>query len=73
MLPKQFLLILQIAVPICLIVCVLLQQKGAALGGAFGGEGGFYSAKRGAEKKIFFATIILGTLFLLISLLNLIM
>jgi len=70
---KTILLILQIAVPILLIALILLQQRGTALGSAFGGEGGgFYSKRRGLEKKIYYSTIVLGTLFIVISLLNLI-
>jgi protein translocase SecG subunit len=66
------LLILQIIVPILLIVCVLLQQRGTALGSAFGGSGGgFYMKRRGAEQKIFIATIVLGALFIVLSILSL--
>jgi len=69
---KTILFVLQIAVPVCLMVCILVQQKGTALGSAFGGEGGgFYVKKRGLEKKIFWASIVLGALFLIVSLFNL--
>ncbi len=69
---KIILLVLQIAIPVLLMACILIQQKGAALGSAFGGEGGsFYVKKRGLEKKIFWASIILGALFLIVSLSNL--
>jgi protein translocase SecG subunit len=56
--------IAQIIISILLIITVLLQQRGSGLGGAFGGEGNVYMAKRGAEKVIFYATIILSILFL---------
>lgn len=69
---KTILLILQIAVPILLIGAVLVQQRGAALGSAFGGSGAFYLKRRGAEQKIFYATVALAVLFLTVSLLNLI-
>ncbi|MBZ9573055.1 preprotein translocase subunit SecG [Patescibacteria group bacterium] len=69
---KQLILILQIAIPCLLILFILLQQRGTALGSAFGGEGGFYARRRGIERKIFWGTIILGVLFIVISLLNLI-
>lgn len=69
---KTILLILQIAVPILLIGCILMQQRGAALGSAFGGSGAFYLKRRGAEQKLFYATVALGTMFLIVSLLNLI-
>lgn len=69
---KKVILILQIVVPCLLIVLILLQQRGTALGSAFGGEGGFYARRRGIEGKIFWGTVILGALFIIISLLNLI-
>lgn len=69
---KNYLLFLQLIVTILLIVSILLQQRGQALGSAFGGEtGAFYGTRRGIQKKIFEATILLGTLFIAISLLNL--
>ena len=61
---------LQIGVCAILIVLVLLQQKGTALGSAFGQEGGFYGTLRGAEKKIFWLTCIFGIVFIILSLLN---
>jgi len=60
----------QLAVSILLIIFILLQQRGAGLGGIFGGEGGVYRTKRGAEKIIFILTIIFAILFLAITLLN---
>lgn len=69
---KTILLILQIAAPVLLMAVVLFQQRGAALGSAFGSSGGFYLKRRGAERKLFIATIILACLFILVSLLNLI-
>lgn len=68
---KQSFLILQIAIPTLLVVCILLQQRGTALGSAFGGEGGFYMKRRGFEQKVFWASVVLGALFLIVSLLNL--
>lgn len=66
--------IAQIIVAILLIVFILLQQRGTALGSAFGGEGGgFYATRRGIQKKIFWATIICGALFIVFALSNLIL
>ncbi len=64
--------ILQIIVSALLVVFILLQQRGTALGGAFGQEGGAYFKKRGAEKMIFRTSVILAILFVLLSLLNII-
>jgi len=70
---QTILLVLQIAVPVLLIVCILLQQRGTALGSAFGGEGGgFQSKRRGLDKKIFVTSIVLGILFLVVSFIGLI-
>jgi len=70
---QTFLLIAQIIVSIILIILVLLQQRGTALGSAFGGEGGsFYSTRRGIQKKIFWGTIIFATLFIILAILKLV-
>ena len=60
----------QIVVSVALIILIAIQQKGAALGSAFGGGGEFYSSKRGIEKKIHYATIAAATLFLVLGVLN---
>ncbi len=57
---------IQIVLSVLLIVCILLQQSEAGLGGAFGGGDGFSSGhhtKRGAEKIIFNATIVIAIAF----------
>lgn len=64
-------IVTQIIVSVFLIILILLQQRGTALGSSFGGEGGFYLKKRGIEKKIYWATVVLGTAFIILSLLNL--
>jgi len=40
------------------------------LGGVFGGSGNVYTAKRGLEKKLYYATVVLAVLFFGISILN---
>jgi len=60
---KTFLSIAHIIVSILLILSILSQQRGAALGITFGGTGSTYHTKRGAEKVLFIATIVLGILF----------
>lgn len=67
---NQTLNILQLVIAVLLVASILIQQRGAGLGGIFGGEGGVYRTKRGAEKVIFISTIILSILFLAITLLN---
>lgn len=63
-------IIVQIALAVVLITLVLLQQRGTALGGAFGGGGEFYGTKRGAEQFIFRATIVVAALFLSVAVAN---
>ena len=56
---------IQVALAIFLITAILLQSRGSSLGGAFGGDGmgsTFYT-RRGAEKTLFQATVVLGVLF----------
>lgn len=60
--------IVQIIVAVLLMVAILMQNRGAGLGGVFGGSGGVYLTKRGLEKKLFIATIVLAAIFILLSL-----
>ena len=69
---QEYLPIFQVVVVIALIILILLQQRGTALGSSFGQEGGFYATRRGIQKKIFWATVAFGALFIILSLLNII-
>lgn len=69
---KGYLPFLQIIIAVFLVIFILLQQRGTALGSAFGQSGGFYATRRGIQKKIFWGTIVLGVLFVVLALLNLI-
>jgi preprotein translocase subunit SecG len=60
--------ITQIIIALLLMIAILMQNRGAGLGGVFGGSGGVYLTKRGLEKKLFIATIVLATIFILLSL-----
>lgn len=66
----RILSIAQIVLAILVVGAILLQNKGTTLGGAFGGEGNVYSTKRGAERVIFIATIVLAALFAGVALAN---
>jgi preprotein translocase subunit SecG len=53
---------------VALIVSVILQSKGAGLGGLTGGDtGGVFTARRGIEKVLFRVTIGLSVLFFSLS------
>lgn len=53
---------------IALIVSVILQSKGAGLGGLTGADSGtVFSARRGIERTLFFVTIGLSVLFFILA------
>jgi preprotein translocase subunit SecG len=63
----------QIVLSVLLIGAIVLQQTGASLGGAFGADNfssGFHT-RRGFERTLFQATIVLSVLFALSALVNL--
>jgi protein translocase SecG subunit len=60
----QIVSVFQIVVCVLLAAAILLQQRGSSAGGAFGGGGASYFTRRGFEKVLFIATIVLGALFL---------
>ena len=60
--------IIQIAIAVALMVVILLQNQGTGLSGVFGGSGNVFATKRGLEKKLFYATIVLSVLFFAVSL-----
>jgi preprotein translocase subunit SecG len=68
----MFLNILQIVVSVLLIIVVLLQVKGSGFGAALGGMSGgsVYRTKRGLERTLFQATIILTVVFIFVSFLS---
>ena len=64
----------QIGSAVLLIVGVLLQQRGeGGLGAGIGGSSMEYSTKRGVEKNIFYATIVLAIVFIGVSIARLIL
>ena len=60
---------IQIGLSVLLIATVLLQQSAAGLGGAFGDNfsSGFHT-KRGFEKTLFTASIVIAALFVIFAL-----
>ena len=67
----NLILVLQMLVSVLLLLAILVQANGTSLGRAFGGTTSYHT-KRGAERALFIGTIILGSVFVLLSLLNLI-
>lgn len=68
---KPLVLIIQIVLALLLIVAILLQNKGGGLGTAFGGITEQYRSKRGFERLLYRGTVILISLFLITSVINL--
>lgn len=63
MIMQTTLLIVQAILSILLSLAILAQQRGAGLSATFGGQGGFHSTKRGAEKVLSNLTVVLAILF----------
>ncbi len=63
---------IQVVISVLLIGAILLQQRGAGMGGAFGDSSqGTYYKRRGAELFLFRASIVLSVLFAATALLQL--
>jgi preprotein translocase subunit SecG len=70
---EPFLNVVQIIISIALIVLILLQARGAGLGGIFGGtDSTVYRTRRGVEKTLFNLTIAVAVAFFLVALINVI-
>lgn len=65
---KLYIDIALIITSVALIVSVVLQNKGIGLGGLTGSDsGGVYTARRGIEKTLFWVTIILSAVFVILT------
>ncbi|MEZ4180062.1 MAG: preprotein translocase subunit SecG [Candidatus Doudnabacteria bacterium] len=65
---SQVLTILNMVIMVLLIIVIALQNKSAGLSSVFGGTGGGIATRRGSDKWLFRATIVLGVLFAGLSL-----
>jgi preprotein translocase subunit SecG len=70
-----YLNIAMVIVSIALIVVIILQSRGAGLGGLGGGDfsGGSYHARRGIERLLFNVTIALSVIFFALAILNVVL
>jgi preprotein translocase subunit SecG len=48
-----------------MVASILLQQRGASLGAGFGSSGELFTTRRGLDKNLFEATIVLAVVFVL--------
>jgi len=61
---QNYLNIALIIISVLLIISVIMQSKGAGLGGLTGGDSGtVFTARRGLERTLFRITIVLSVLF----------
>jgi preprotein translocase subunit SecG len=66
----RLLFIAQAVIAVFLSVSILLQNRGAGLGSAFGGDFGGYYTKRGMEKFLLYATVVLAIAFFILAIVN---
>lgn len=57
--------IITVASGVLLMVSILLQQRGASLGAGFGSSGELFTTRRGLDKNLFEATIVISVIFVL--------
>lgn len=55
--------ILTIVSAILMVAAILLQQRGASLGAGFGASGELYTSRRGLDKSLFRATVVIAFIF----------
>ncbi len=65
---NKFLNVSLIITSIALVISIILQSKGAGLGGLTGQDsGGVFTARRGIEKTLFWVTILFSILFFILA------
>lgn len=55
-----------------MVICILMQSRGASLGAGFGASGELFTTRRGFEKNLYETTIVLAVIFVGSILANLI-
>lgn len=55
--------IVEVVIAVLLIFSIILQQRGSEAGVVFGGGSQTYRSKKGLEKVLFYATVVLAALF----------
>lgn len=60
--------IIQIILSVVIVALILLQERSSGMSGLLGGSGaGYYQARRGMERVIFYSTIVLCIVFVLLA------
>lgn len=68
---SSLLQIVTIISAVLMALCILLQARGASLGAGFGSSGELFTTRRGLDKSLYEATIVLAVVFILSILANL--
>lgn len=55
--------IVTITSAVLMVIAILLQARGASLGAGFGSSGELFTTRRGTDKSLFEATIVLSVIF----------
>ncbi len=64
---ETYIYIAQIVVSVLIVVFILLQNRAEGLGSMFGGGGEVFRTKRGLEKFLYYGTIVLIVIFIILS------
>jgi preprotein translocase subunit SecG len=64
---STYLNIVQILISVILICVVLLQTRGSGFSSTFSSDSSIYRTRRGVERTLFNATIVLAALFVIVS------
>ncbi|MFC2063705.1 preprotein translocase subunit SecG [Chloroflexota bacterium] len=65
---ESYISIALIITSISLVISIIIQSKGAGLGGLTGADtGGVFTARRGVEKTLFWVTMVLSILFFILA------
>ena len=65
--------IITVGSAVLMVLAILLQQRGASLGAGFGSSGELYTTRRGLDKNLFEATIVMAVIFVLSILVGLLL
>ncbi len=60
--------VIQIILAVAIIALILLQERSSGMSGLLGGGGdGYYQTRRGMERFVFYSTIVLSVVFVILA------
>ena len=68
----EYINIAQIIISLLLVIAILMQQRGTGSSAIMGGSSASYYTKRGFEKILYVASIVLAVLFLAAAIINIV-